>query len=349
MIAFNEVALAWLRRVAVPSATRTRPTTRPPSGWTSCRTCRASSSFIIDHNVRFTVRGEIFKTTEKRILQELIPNPGRELAREEVLNFIYGFSRHARLIESTGERTFALTSQGRDWEPRPLEDKMKTLLEYTIEERQLGGEYFHQAQMRRIYLRLLKRIEVDIWYDLMYLPFLARNTYLSNLDELAVEDYFQAGAEGGRYVAQEDLQRLAWNLVGWVRKRLYLLGLVDLGYDGHGRPVAMEAREAHDARVPCERSRRRSERRPADGRARRREAPRQYRRRLHVRPRLQHGTQRDLAQGNGHWVLEKAALPAATENIPRGQRPNLYDASLKVPTAIGGQGRSPRGRRSARR
>ena len=39
-------------------------------------------------------------------------------------------------------------------------------------------------------------------------------------------------------------------------------------------------------------------------------------------------------KGNGHWVLKKEALPAATENIPRGQRPNMYDNSLRVPTAI---------------
>ena len=39
-------------------------------------------------------------------------------------------------------------------------------------------------------------------------------------------------------------------------------------------------------------------------------------------------------KGNGHWVLKKDALPAATPNVPKGQRPNMYDASLKVPTAI---------------
>jgi hypothetical protein len=32
---------------------------------------------------------------------------------------------------------------------------------------------------------------------------------------------------------------MAWNLVSWVRHRLYLLGIVDLGYDKSGRPVAM--------------------------------------------------------------------------------------------------------------
>lgn len=39
-------------------------------------------------------------------------------------------------------------------------------------------------------------------------------------------------------------------------------------------------------------------------------------------------------KGNGHWVLKKESLPPATDNIPRGQRPNMYDHSLKVPTAI---------------
>ncbi|MEM1294779.1 MAG: sulfatase-like hydrolase/transferase [Verrucomicrobiota bacterium] len=39
-------------------------------------------------------------------------------------------------------------------------------------------------------------------------------------------------------------------------------------------------------------------------------------------------------KGNGHWVLQKDKMPPATENIPKGQRPNMYDTSLKVPTAI---------------
>ncbi len=39
-------------------------------------------------------------------------------------------------------------------------------------------------------------------------------------------------------------------------------------------------------------------------------------------------------KGNGHWVLKRDALPAATQNIPRGQRPNLYDHALRVPTAV---------------
>jgi len=37
-------------------------------------------------------------------------------------------------------------------------------------------------------------------------------------------------------------------------------------------------------------------------------------------------------KGNGHWVLKTP--PAATRNIPRGQRPNMYDLSIRVPTIV---------------
>jgi hypothetical protein len=238
LIVFNEVALAWLRRVAVPGDPDA-PHDEASLGVDLVSNISRFLGFIIDHNVRFTVRGEIFKTTEKRILQDLIPNPGRELERAEVLDFIYRFSRHESLIKSTGERAFTLTTEGRDWEPQELEAKLQGLLEYALEESDLGGEHYHQVRMRRIFLRMIKRVEQDVWYDIMYLPFLVRNNYLCSLDEgQHADEYFGARQRGG-YTPMEDLQRMAWNLVGWVRKRLYLLGIVDLGYDKTGRPVAM--------------------------------------------------------------------------------------------------------------
>ncbi len=238
LVVFNEVTLAWLRRVAVPSDPDA-PHDEASLGVDLVSNLSRFIGYILDHNVRFTVQGEIFKTTERRILQELIPNPGRELERAEVLNFIFRFARHEGMIESTGERAFALTAASREWEPQDLDMKMRTLLSYTVEETQLGGEYFHQARLRRIYMRLLKRCEAGTWYDLMYLPFLARNSYLASLDDLAVEEYFSPADGSCARGAMDDLQRLAWNLVHWVRKRLYLLGIVDLGYDQRGHPVAV--------------------------------------------------------------------------------------------------------------
>lgn len=37
-------------------------------------------------------------------------------------------------------------------------------------------------------------------------------------------------------------------------------------------------------------------------------------------------------KGNGHWILTDP--PPATKNVPRGQRPNMYDNSLRVSTGI---------------
>jgi uncharacterized sulfatase len=37
-------------------------------------------------------------------------------------------------------------------------------------------------------------------------------------------------------------------------------------------------------------------------------------------------------KGNGHWVLTEP--PPATDNMPQGQRPNMYDHSIRVPTAV---------------
>jgi hypothetical protein len=238
LIIFNEVALAWLRRVAVPGDPD-RPFEESSLGVDLASNLSRFMAYVVEHDVRFTVRGEIFKTTERRIQEELLPNPGRELSRADVLSFLYGFARGQRLIESTGERTFALTAAGREWEARSLESKLRALLEHSIEERDLPGEHHHQVRMRRILMRLLKRVEPMVWYDLMYVPFLARNTYLCSLDDLAVDEYFAQRFHGGSYTPMDDIQRLSWNLAGWVRQRLYLLGVVDLGYDKSGRPVAM--------------------------------------------------------------------------------------------------------------
>lgn len=238
LVVFNEVALAWLRKVAVPGDPDS-PHEELSLGIDLTSNISRFLAYIQENDVRFTVRGEIFKTTEKKIIQHLIPNPGRELAREEILTFIFAFCRAAGLIDKTGERTFAVAPRGREWVQLGLRDKQRTLLDFALEDRSLGGEPYHHQRMRQIFLRLLKRVEPGVWYDLMYLPFLARNSYLSKLDDLCVADHFAESAQGAQYSGLEDPQRLAWNLVRWVRQRLYLLGFVDLGYDKQRRPVAM--------------------------------------------------------------------------------------------------------------
>jgi hypothetical protein len=238
LVVFNEVALAWLRRVAVPSDPD-RPHEDASMGIDQISNLSRFLSYLQENDVHFTQRGDIFKTTEKRILQQLIPNPGRELSREAILCWLGEFARQAGLIDRTGERTLALSARGREWGQKSLLEKLRALLDCSLEDRSLGGEHYHHSRLRQILLRLLKRVEVGTWYDLMYLPFLARNNYLASLDELHVEQAFSERNQSLHAEPMEDAQRLAWNLVRWMRQRLFLLGVIDLGYDRSGRPVAL--------------------------------------------------------------------------------------------------------------
>ena len=238
LVVFNEVALAWLKRIAVPGDPD-RPHEELSLGVDLVTNLARFLAYFFENDVRFTVKGEIFKTTERRIVAHLIPNPGRELAREKVLAWLYRFSRHQGLIDSTGERTVRVTPEGHAWATKPLQEQLPEMVEFMIKEPGFEGELYHQTRMRRIFMRLLKRVEAGVWYDLMYVPFLTRNTYLASLDELEVDEAFADLNESARYTPMEDAQRMAWNLVRWVRQRLFIAGIIDLGYDDTGRPVAM--------------------------------------------------------------------------------------------------------------
>lgn len=238
LVVFNEVALAWLKRIAVPGDPD-RPHEELGLGVDLVTNLARFLAYFFENDVRFTVKGEIFKTTERRIVAHLIPNPGRELAREKVLAWLYRFSRHQGLIDSTGERTVRVTPEGHAWATKPLHEQLPEMVEFMIKEPGFEGELYHQTRMRRIFMRLLKRVEAGVWYDLMYVPFLTRNTYLASLDELEVDEAFADLNESARYTPMEDAQRMAWNLVRWVRQRLFIAGVIDLGYDDTGRPVAM--------------------------------------------------------------------------------------------------------------
>ena len=41
-----------------------------------------------------------------------------------------------------------------------------------------------------------------------------------------------------------------------------------------------------------------------------------------------------MYKGNAHWMLEKSALPPATEFVPAIRRPNMFDTSIRVPAAV---------------
>ncbi|MFN0204745.1 MAG: helicase-associated domain-containing protein [Planctomycetota bacterium] len=200
-------------------------------------------AFLQDEHVRFTVHGELFKTSEKRLADRFVPGidpHSKEPSAHEVLDFIYRFCTAERLIHKTGERSYTISDKGAQWEKKSLIDKQQDLLRFSIEERHLAGDAFHQVRLRKYCIRYLKRLEPEQWYDAMFLPFIARNAYVAGMDPKTVEQFFTVrNQHSDKPSPLEDLQQMGWNLLLWVRRRLSLLGIVDLGLDSVGRPVAI--------------------------------------------------------------------------------------------------------------
>jgi hypothetical protein len=236
LVVFHEIAL---------HAIRTRGQQQPPavSEELSC-----GGDFVANvgrflrelqqSKVLFTSDGDLFKASQKRIAGLLLPVPGGFLPPESLLEALYQFCLQRRLIDRRGERALRPTPQGLEFDRAPLPEQIKLLLLHFVEDRTLPGEAYHQTRMRRVLLRLLRRAEPMLWQDVAILPFLARNAYLAQLDTRQTEEFFAARFQGGGYTPSESLQQMCWNLLVWVKKRLFPLGLVDVGMH-HGRVTAL--------------------------------------------------------------------------------------------------------------
>jgi len=236
VVVFHEVALWAIRK----RGEEHRPTVEQEliaSSDLASNACRFLRE-LQQSKVLFTAEGELFKASAKRIAGTLLPIPGGFLPSDAMLETIFRFCLQRRLIDRRGERSLRPTPNGGQFERAPLSDQIKLLLSHFVEDRNMPGEPFHHTRMRRVLLRLLRRAEPMLWQDASVLPFLARNAYLSQLDTRAAEEFFAARFQGGAYTPSESLQQMCWNLLIWVKKRLFPLGLVDIGLNG-GRVSAM--------------------------------------------------------------------------------------------------------------
>lgn len=188
--------------------------------------------------VQFTAEGQIYKASQKRIAKAMLPLPGGFLDGEALVAWLYRFSLQRRLVDRRGARALGLTETGHAFEQQGLHERLRNLLAFAVEDRELPGEGYHQVRLRRILLRLLKRTRPEEWHEALFLPFLARSTYLTTLDAGNAREFFAARFHAGGYLPAETPQQLCWNLLTFVKKRLFPLGLVDLGL-GDGRPVAL--------------------------------------------------------------------------------------------------------------
>ncbi|MDP6129846.1 MAG: hypothetical protein QGH77_09590, partial [Planctomycetota bacterium] len=234
MAIFNEAVLAWLKCSA--ESKEIVPCDVASIGVDFVSNFSRFASFVGDETIRFTVRGAIFKSTEKRIAEQLIPNPGKEFRRREILELEYRFALAYRLIDRTGERSFLMTPAGKEFLEKDLHAKQVMMLDWLIEDRELPGDMAHQLPLRRTALRYIKRMEPGRWYEAMFLPFVARNHYLV---EQAIEREGSFDDAPFPVRSSADLQSLSWNLFNWIRKHLYILGIVDMGYEKTGRASAI--------------------------------------------------------------------------------------------------------------
>jgi hypothetical protein len=236
LVVFHEVVLAELRRHGAANAPAVAETLvcggdLPSNVGRFLRELQQSK-------VLFTADGELFKASQKRIAALLLPLPGGFLSQEAQLELLYRFCLQRRLIDRRGERALRPTPSGVEFERAKLDEQTRLLLQHFVEDRTLAGEAFHQVRLRRVFLRMLRRAEPQQWQELTILPFLARNAYLAQLDGAQAQEFFAARFQGGGYTPTETLQQMAWNLVQWIKRRLFPLGIVDLGLRD-GRPVAM--------------------------------------------------------------------------------------------------------------
>jgi hypothetical protein len=235
-VVFHEVALHALRARA---ATEVPPVEHELScGGNFATNVGRFLRELQQSKVLFTSDGELFKASQKRIAATLLPVAGTFLDAAEQLGAVYRFCLQRRLIDRCGERSLRPTPDGQRFDRAALLEQSRMLVAHFVEDRSLPGDAYHQVRLRRVLLRLLRRAEPMRWQDAAMLPFLARGAYLAQLDGRQAGAFFATRFEGGGYTPTETLQQLCWNLLVWVKKRLYPLGIVDLGMQG-GRLSAL--------------------------------------------------------------------------------------------------------------
>lgn len=192
---------------------------------------------VRDRKVQITREGALYKTSARRIAKALLPIAGDPLDGAGQVRLLFGFCTRRRLVDRTGERALRVTPEGLAFEARSLHEKLRALLAHVVEERSGGAAGLHQVRLRRVLLRLLARSAPGEWIETPVLPFVARNAYLAHLEEWAAQG--RPGRWGaGSPMSADGPAELSAGLLGFLKRRLYPLGLVDLGLEA-GMPVAV--------------------------------------------------------------------------------------------------------------
>jgi hypothetical protein len=189
-------------------------------------------SFVAHNRIRLTLNGQIYRTVTKKVAEEFILARKSEFAGFDPFQYVYDFCVGQKLVQRREDRSLHITVKGRIWENEPLEKKLRVLLDFAFKDPLKDGESFHAPRLRERLLGLLREARVGELRDVFDLPFQARNAYLATLEEDHVRDAFQNRYQYAPTAVMRDAAGLAQTLAQWLRERLYLLGLVDLGMRG---------------------------------------------------------------------------------------------------------------------
>ncbi|MFH0945478.1 MAG: helicase-associated domain-containing protein [Planctomycetota bacterium] len=186
-------------------------------------------SFVAHNRVRLTLNGQIYRTVTKKLIDQFILAKKSELVGIDSFQYIYDFCVSRKLVEGRKDRNLHITVKGRMWETEKLEKKLRVLLDFAFREQLKDGDSFHAPRLRDQLLEILATQQVGTFHHVMALPLAARNAYLARLEEDHVRDAFQNRYQYAPTAVMRDAAGLAQWLFQWLRDRLYLMGLVDLG------------------------------------------------------------------------------------------------------------------------
>ena len=216
---------------------RTQLADDPANGLTDVRTCGVDLisdisnflSFVAHNRIRLTLNGQIYRTVTKKLNEQFILSKKAEFGGLDPFDYVYKFSVAQKLVERRQDRSLHITVKGRMWENLALEKKLRALLDHAFKEPMQDGDTFHAPRLREHLLESLRTLQVGKFYAVEAAPFAARNAYLARLEEDHVRDAFQNRYQYAPTSVMRDANGLSQALFHWMRDRLYLLGMVDLG------------------------------------------------------------------------------------------------------------------------
>jgi hypothetical protein len=188
--------------------------------------------FVASNAIRVTHGRTIHRAAYGRILEGLTFREDALVNRTEVFQVVYDLAVALGLVETGEDRLLQLTRPGEQWDTVPLPKKVRLVYDHFLDERRPDHRDFHDRPLRRLLAARLKETAPGRWCGIRTLPFLARNDYVAGLEEEGVRAAYRNRFQQTFDPPREEPNDLAEALVDWTIGRLYLLGVVEVGFRG---------------------------------------------------------------------------------------------------------------------